>query len=574
MQDRDIYELYERYNTERSKYQDQWEVISRYVGIRVDPGLLSKSAGQTPNIRDQFIDDPTAAISVQQSADYITGIMWGNGDRAVRVKPSRAIRKAVGGDTRGLDDYYKNVTEELLYQVNHPNAGFKRVFGAHMYDQQSFGTSGYGAFPNPGFKEGVEDNAFVFKGYGVDTLSIGEGRNGSVDYIFNTLNWTVSKIVGEFATKEGVWSDEAFSKLPKVIRQAWEKGRYTDVYAIVHGVLPNRDFNPRLVGKKGAQYRGVWFLKDMQHGGVFHEEHYRTKPIAIVRQVKVRGEVYGRSNGTMLISSIRLANHIIGASTLVMEKMGEPSLGIFANSLEGQDGVLNTSPRSLTVFRETAARTGGRPVFNIDDVGDPSAILNFLLPYLNDKIGSAFKIDTLLDFNSAKEMTATESLQRFVIRGKSLTGMLSQQKTEGLDIILPRCIQMLDDFELISEGRPAIVQEAINSGRPWFELEYTNEMEKLTRTESVENMLQFLNTVLTAAQAEPLLLQMVDWYDMIDAIRRDIDGTMTFIKSKDEFEVLQAQQRELIALQQQMQAGMAGADIEKKTAEAGKAQRA
>jgi hypothetical protein len=573
MQDSDIYNLYKQYKTERQKYEAQWQVISRYVGIKVDSDLLWKKGGQVPDVRDEYIDDPTAAISVMQSADYLAGIMWGNGDKAVRVKPSRYVLKKLGGDSALVNEYYSYVTDQLLYHVNHANAGFSRVFGAYMYDQQAFGTSGYGAYPNPGFKEGVEDNAIVFKGYGVDTLSIGEGRNGSVDYIFNTFNWRVSEIVGEFATKEGVWSDDDFNALPSVIKECWNKGKYSDVFTLVHGIIPNREFNPKMVGKKGTRYKGVWFLEDESNSGVFYEEHYKTKPAAIVRQVKVRGEAYGRSNGTMLISTIRLVNHIVSTITLITEKMGSPALGMFSNSLEGQDGVVDASPRTLTVFRETAARTGGRPIFPLAETGDPSALVNFLLPYLNDKVTTAFKIDTLLDFNSAKEMTATESLQRFVIRGKSLTGMLTQQKVEGLDVILPRCLQILDDLGEISDGVPDVVKEVADEGRPWFELEYTNEMEKLTRTESVENMLQFLNTLLVSAEADPNLLQAVDWYKMIDDIRMNIDSTIDILKTKDEYDAVVEQQKQLAAMQAQVQAGLAGAEMDKKTAEATKARK-
>lgn len=572
MDHKDIFRLYQDFKAERQKYESTWQTISRYAGIRVDPSLINKTAGQVPDLRDEYIDDPTAAVSINQASDYIAGIMWGTGKKAVRIKPSRYIKKQIPEGS--ADEWYKNVvTDNLLFHHNHADAGFSRVFNAYMYDQVGFGTSGIGVFPNPAFKEGIEENAFTFRGYGIDTLSIGEGKSGAVDYVFDTVSWRVTEIVAEFATKEGVWSDEAFNDLPDKIKECWNKGKYTDVFTIVHAVLPNRQFNPKMVGKRGAKYIGVWFLNDASDSRIFFEEHYKTKPIAIARQIKVRGEVYGRSNGTMLISTIRLVNHIVGTITLIAEKMGTPALGMFANALEGQDGVVDASPRSLTVFRETANRQGGRPIFPLSDTGDPSALTNFLLPYLNEKIGTAFRIDTLLDFNSAKEMTATESLQRFVIRGKSLSGMLIQQKTELFDVVLPREMQILLDAKEFDEGMPEAVRDAINEGRPWFEIEYTNEMEKLTNTESVESMMQFLNVIMVAAEADPALLQAVDWYGLVNTTRQDIDGTITVLKGRDVYDGVVEQQKAQANAQMQIQAGLAGADITKKTAEAEKAQR-
>lgn len=73
---------------------------------------------------------------------------------------------------------------------------------------------------------------------------------------------------------------------------------------------------------------------------------------------------------------------------------------------------------------------GQSPIIPIQDVGDPSKLVAWLIPYLNEKVATAFGIDVLLDFAANSDMTATESLQRFSIRGKSISGMILQQKTE------------------------------------------------------------------------------------------------------------------------------------------------
>jgi hypothetical protein len=582
-----IYERYTQLNSDAERYRPLWRSISQYVGIGVNTDYTKNNQNNKSQQLDQYIDDPTAALSVNQFGDYMVGIMWGTGDNAFKLVPSRYALELASMEE--LEPYYDFATDQTLYHMNHSEAGFNNCLRAYAYDQGSFGTSGIGTFPNKAFKQGVADNAFLFRQYGVDNMVIDEGKGSMIDIVYATYQWRTNRIVGEFCTDDGVVSKEKLAKLPKEIRQAWEKNDLNRQFTIIFGMYPRSDYNPKKIGKKGTKYCGVWFMYSQQgQNNPFGEEDFTEKPIAVARMIKVRGEVYGRSSGTMLISTIRAVNFMLTTAIEIVEKMANPSLGVFNNAIFG-DSVLDTSPNGLTVFNSTLAQ-GQNPTFPVYDVGDPSALLKLIIPYLNEKVTTAFKVDALLDFSSAKEMTATESLQRYAIRGKSLAGILQQQKVECLEPTVRRCVSILYDLDqlganpetmvdrtaaLRKRGKdnrvmPQAVLDCIKAGRPWYEIRFNNELEKLTRTESVQALVQVINSITAIAALFPNIIEAVDWYKLLKDINNNLDANNQIIISETDFkkkiQAIAAQQQAMMAAQ----AGQAGAEIQKNTATANK----
>lgn len=579
--------MYDALKAEREAYAPLWREAAKYVGISVDMDESNSGLVNKAKVADEFVDDPTAALSASQFADYMAGIMWGNGAGVFSLEPSDEVLDAVGA-VEVVRPYYKYATKRVLHHMNHKDAGLMQALKAYLVDQVSLGTSGVGCFPNKRYIDGTANNALKFRPYGVDQICIDEGDSGAVDYVFCDYYWRVARIVGEFCCDGDKGANpEKVEKLPKEILDAYKKGDLNRSFRIVMGVLPRADFDPRLMGKKGTKYRGVWFFlgtKGPQE--FFAEEDFAERPIAVARMVKMRNKIYGGCPGTMLLSTIRSANFMMGTTVDIAEKMGSPSLGVFSNAIFG-DSVLDTSPNGLTVFNSMMAGNSP-PVFPIHDVGDPSAIVKIVLPFLNEKIVSAFKIDSLLDFSASKEMTATESLQRYAIRGKSLAGMLVQQESECLYPLTDRAISALstmnelgvnpqvmkeEAMRLISSGMadrviPDAVMAAKKSGRPWYKIRWNNELNKLTRTEAIQSLTQMLQAVMAVAQVKPEIIGAVDWYKLIDQVEGNL-GTNILI-GEMKFKQKVEQEMQLQAVSMAMQSGQVQATTAKDNALANK----
>ena len=564
-------QMYDQLRSNADEYRPTWERISKYVGIRVDSEHQYNKGRDSKSKRlDEYVDDPTAAISVNQFGEYVYGAFWGSGENSVSIIPSRNALQKVGA--ANLQPYYDFITEQMLYQANHRDAGFSGAFKSCLYDFTAFGTAGLAAFRNNDY--GNTDNIATFSNYGVDTLCIDEGRGGQVDYIFVPLHWRIGRIVGEFATKNGVIDDGLVNQLPDKIAKKWRKGLLNEIETVVWGCIPQSDYAAGAKGKRGAKFIGLWWFegisKDFQR-----VDYYAEKPAGVGRMVRVRGEVYGRCSGTMLLSSIGLVNYLMALVTEVAEKMSEPALGSYGNALFG-DNAINFSSGEVTTFNGEFA--GKSPIFPLYDLGDPSAIVQFLMPYLNEKITTGFKIDTLLDFNTGREQTATESMQRYSIRARSHFGTLNQVRTEMVDPVLRRLISMMDDSGLLGiDARlvpnlakqaqqtglaSMIVPEALielkKAGKPWYDLRFNNEIEDLSRTEKLEKLIRMLQSVQMIMAAKPEIVLAIDWYKTLEEISDVLAPNLGVLLSRDEYEGTIAKMEQAAQAQQQMaQAGMA-----------------
>ena len=184
----------------------------------------------------------------------------------------------------------------------------------------------------------------------------------------------------------------------------------------------------------------------------------------------------------------------------------------------------------------------------------------------------------LLDFSSGKDMTATESMQRYAIRGKSLAGLLGQQKNEMLDVVVERCIQIEDDMGLggidpsdelgVKEKTkinrsdmvmPEAVAQAMKEGKRWYKIKYNNELERMVKTEMLERIIQLINGLTMLMSLYPQMGEAVQWYDLFDDINEALG--VSYIKDADAFKAVIKQQAKMQQEAMMLEAAQKGADI-------------
>ena len=571
-----IIKLWDSAKAVRAEKVPLWEKISAHVGITVNVKYLDDGSNyDKAKQREEYVEDPTAALSVMQAGDYLDGIIWGTGDGALTLEPSdRVSEKADDNETK---DYFNFRTKQLLNNMNHSSAGFATARKPYMYDQIGFGTSGIGVFKNAEYPRS-EENPYFFRQYGVDNMAIDEGKNGRVEVIFPVYSWRVSRIIQEFEGYE--------DQLPKEIQDCIKGGDYSKTFTLVQAIYPRAEFQFGKKGKMGTRYKSAWFM-DKDKANVFFEEDFRRLPIGVCRAIKVRGSVWGESSGSILISSIMSVNYMVSQVIESVEKMNEPNLTVVSGALFG-DSVLDLSAGEANVINPAVTGSGKTPpIFPTYNVGDPTALVSFLVPYLNEKIATGFKVDLLLDFASTSGATATEIIKKDIIRAKGLSGILGQQKSEMLDIVVDRSLQLEDDMglggvnasntTLVKEKKdanksemviPQAVQEAMDAGKRWYKVKYNNELERMTRTEALERIMQMLNGITAIMSVYPQIVDAIEWYDLL----KDINEYLGFdyLKSKDEFVAGLQKQAEIQEKAMLLQAGQAGADIQSKLSKSNK----
>ena len=592
-----VIERFRELKTERNRYIDRWRDVQDYVAITNEINTEFEDNKQPNEQKDIFINDPTAFISVNQAGDYLAGILWNL--NAVTLEPSKYIKdKAQGAD---LSAFYKKATEVFLEQMNATDAGFQSILKSYCYEQFSYGTSGIGTFKSKEFENGQSECCLSFKPFGVWNSCIDEGSNNKIDVVYTVYHWRLNQIIEEFCYDNGSYSDELVKNLPDEMQRAIEGNKYNQKFKIIFGILPNNSYIMGKRGKNGAKYKGYWFIENSE-SKVFKVDYFNKLPIAMCRAIRVNNQVYGESSGTLAISSIKMLNHIAGNTVDNIEKTTDPALGVISGALVAGN-VFNRSAGSVTTFNPQAQANGQSPVFPISQVGDISAVVNFLIPELKKDIVNIFKIDQLLDFNNQTQMTATESSYRMSIRGKSINGLLTQEKSEIIEPVCHRAISIINECglfgktyeeiqelpeeteeqlaykqRLIKEGDfiPQIVEEAMKDNKIWYKLKFNGELEKLCNAEVYEAIGRFLQYLNALLQIDPKLINALNTYDLLELLK-SVSNLVNdnLVKNKYDYddiikklEEAQQQQAEQQAMLQQSEVAKNMATAEKGSTEA------
>lgn len=593
-----VIERFNELKTERNKMVPRWRDVQNYVAITNEINSEFEESQQPSEQKDVLINDPTGFICVNQAGDYLAGILWNL--NAVTLEPSDYIEKQAGGED--LSEFYKSTTKRFLEQMNATDAGFQSVLRSHCYDQFSYATSGIGTFKSKEFVNQQSECCLTFKPFGVWNSCIDEGANNKIDVVFTIYNWRLNQVIEEFCLNdEGIVDEELLEQMPEEIKKSYEANHFNKKFKIAFGVMPNNHYRLNTRGKNGARFKGYWFMADSSDKKVFHVDYYNKMPIAMCRAIRVNGQIYGECSGTLAISSIKMLNHVSGDTVDNIEKTTDTPLGFISGSLIAGN-VMNRSAGAINVFNAQATANGQSPVFPIAQTGDIAAVVNFLIPELKKSITNIFKIDQLLDFNNQTQMTATESSFRMSIRGKSINGLLSQQKQECIEPTCHRAIsiiqecglfgEILDELpeqteeqvaykkKVIQEGNfiPDVVVKAMKDNKLWYKLKFNGELEKLLNAEVYEAIGRFLQYINAVLQIKPELAYAINAYEFLELLK-SVSNLVNdgLIKTKFEYDNLvkemqkaqaeQAQQAQL-AQQAQTMKDMATANREGATANA------
>ena len=565
-----VLDRFKQLKTERAKYTSRWKDVQNYVAITNNINSAFEDNETATKEKDVYINDPTGFICTNQAGDYLAGILWNQ--NAITLEPTEEIKKQGGAD---LEAFYKKATTITLEQMNSTDAGFLTILKSYCYDQFSYGTSGMGAFKSREYEAGQSECCLNFKAYGVYNSCIDEGSNNKINVVYNVFNWTISRIVEEFCLVDGEFNKKEFEALPEDIKNAYNSNNLNLKKKIVFGVLPNNYYRMNLRGKNGAKYKGYWFLDGNKK--IFKVEYFHEMPIAFCRFIRVNNQIYGESSGTLAISSIKILNHVKGDAIDNIEKITDAPLGVFSGALVAGN-IINRSAGDITVFNPQASTNGQAPIFPVSQAGDISAIVNYLLPELKKDITNIFKIDQLLDFNNQTAMTATESSFRMSIRGKSINGVLTQQKTEAIEPIVHRAISIIQNSglygmalnemplmtqedilkqqEAIQNGDiiPDVVLKAMKNNKRWYKIKFNGELEKLCNSELYEAIGRFLQYFASILQIKPEVASAINEYEFLDFLK-NVSNLINnnLVKSKTEYQQIVKAMQEAQAQQAQMQ---------------------
>jgi hypothetical protein len=113
--------------------------------------------------------------------------------------------------------------------------------------------------------------------------------------------------------------------------------------------------------------------------------------------------------------------------------------------------------------------------------------------------------------------------------------------------------------ELIDRGKrerviPEAVMECIKDGKEWYKIHFNNEVDRLGKTEKVDDLLKLINVITAMMSVNPQISAAIDWYNLLADVC-DALGLKHNIISEKDFEAQIAAQAEQQAQLMQAQTG-------------------
>lgn len=474
----------ENLKANKAMYQSLWADVSIMMGDGVFSRLNGAYTDKESTPADEETYDPAIRRIRNTIADYYMGLIFPFKNPLQLVHPT---------ETGLYKDWYDQVTTAIISYLQSADSGFYENAGTFFQDWATYGTAALSAF-----ETGEKDKPYFVKSYGVDCLSFSEGRNGAPNYFAYHDKYFAADLVETFG----------YDNVSSSIQADYDQGKDT-LHEVVLSILPNREYEKGKEGKIGKQYVGYWYI-DAEQDPIL-TEYYDEKPIAVARQIKIRGQIYGRSEISQNIGTLKTINASIFTAILNMKNTALPPMGIYSNSIMNGAEVDNTAG-GITVFDTDVMLNGAQPIFPIAEQGDVSPLFNVLVTYLKDEIAKLNRMDLIIDIEARTNMTATEFLRRLALKGDAL-GALVTRLLNQLDPFLQRIINISVRSGLVNmDEAPEEVRKLYKDGKPWFKLAYNTAVNSLLDGAKQSDLLNSLNIVGAAASYDQTILMDLDLY--------------------------------------------------------------
>ena len=267
-------------------------------------------------------------------------------------------------------------------------------------------------------------------------------------------------------------------------------------------------------------------------------------------------------------------NKITGDAIENIENVTEPYLAIYENILTGNKIELDRN-KPLILKADEQNPSINPPIFPVIQSGDISAVIQVLIPMLQQNITTALKADVFLDFNAKSNMTATETQVRNNIRNKVLfANALDFQSL--LNNLIYNSYHILFDNNY-SEKKDDVITYLEENNIDWFDIEYTSELAQIQKNSEIQNILSYINTmasVLSVApqQSQQEVIKKIDFNKIADKIA-SIYNHNDFVLDEETFKKKIEAEQQAMAEQNQMQNELTQAEILNKNTQALKNQR-
>lgn len=543
----------------------QYQILGEFLYTRKQDFLNEETPGEF--LTDHLFDS-TGPKAVKTAAASLTSMLWPQEVERVRLNPPEGLT-----DTKEHKEYYEKITEILTDIMDNPEGGLTTSIIEMMQDDLVFGTAGLEPFPD-------DDTIVGYRPWGVQQMSIDEGRKGEVDTICLELDWDYQRQVMEYGIE---------NVAPKV-RKAFNDGNVDETSKIMILIEPriHKRGDPKS-GNRSMDWSSVHIDSTNKH--LIKESGFEEMPVKVSRFWKLIRETYGRSPGMDALPDVQEVNTIWESVTIAIEKNLDPPLGVIDDGSLG-GGELDSSAGGITVFNVSGRAAEKNPVFPLFTVGEIKQTVQ-LIETLDGSITEHFFLDRLLDFNNQTQMTLGEANLRNKLRNSTLGSVFFRLIKEIFTPLIKRTFNIAFDKnklgvvenspehqQMLDEGRPNIllipeeIAKRMVAGEDVYQIRFFTPAMRIMQSEEAEGILrtwEFAGQL--AGMGVPSAL---DNLDEDESVRRmaDIQGAPSEIKrarkgGDESVEAIRERRAQQAAAQAKLEQGMAAATMAQQVGNSG-----
>ena len=537
MADKEIEELEYLYNDLaglRKNFETEWQNTAKYFR----PIKTDITSEKTPgDKKDMFVsNDSTAVVALENFASILNGTLTNKATPWFTLKIDDEELK----DNDQVAEYLKTVADKMWNIIYDTKGNFEN---AHYENLKDFGTFGTIAMK---IEEG-KTSLINFKAIHIKNILISENEEGKVDTCILLMKMSAKDIVKKF---EGGNVDEIIKKT------SVEKPNTS--FDIRLYVMPRDERDKNKIDVLNKPFKGIWY--DPTHKKIIMETGFDSYPIATGRSAKGINEAYGTGQAMYALADARTLNRMWYDYFFSVQRVNRPAW--IANAqFEKQ---LDLQPDAINYTKSAVANGRALEAINNNIAINP---LENLIAQKQEAIRKIFFLDKLSVLDDPRA-TATQILE---LRAESyrIMGSIASSLQQYLEAILDRVYDILFKLSYAQDGNftllpdapfpemPDIMMGTIDeiTGKktfPKMKIEFINPINQANQLGKNNSVDVFLMSIMNLAQANPSILDTVD-FDAIARYKADIlQIDPNLIKNSDKVEEERNARQQQMAQQQEM----------------------
>lgn len=535
-----------RLETDRSTIDPHWLRLGKFLAPQAARFFVDQRNEESESkYKPIYNNRATLAVRI-----LVAGMMAGMTSQA---RPWMRLRTANPDlrDSHDVQVWLDDTTQRILSVFDRSN--IYRILPKTYKELGVFGTSAQMI---------LSDDETVIRSY---PLTLGQyylqqNHKGEIDTVYRKFQRTVGEVVKDFGQGAG-WNN-----LSERVKTEYNEGNLESKVDLLHVVEPRadreRDLNSELA--IDMPWRSIYLEIGSEDDRILRESGFKRMRILCPRW-DVEGEgVYGTSPGMDALGDVAQLQQMEVRLSQGIDYQTQPPLQIPADMKGRRDGlpggVSYYEPRTLHRVNQSTPHGGIRTAFEVDLRLDHMELLK---AQVEQRIDRAFFVDLFLMISrSDGRMTATEVIERQEEKLLMIGPVIERLGNELLKPLIDITFHEMTERGMLRPPPPELEGED-------YEVEFVSILAQAQRAVNITGTQQYMQDVLTVAQAQVAVGQEADVLDNVDldewaqrtARMRGVDSEM--LVDKDGRSQLRAARAERAAVRERAELGQMQAQTAK-----------